>query len=111
VSGIKIETNLVKLDRKVSAQAFQRGRFAMANQVGADSNRFVPRKHGALRSSQVIASDGSSVQWVSPYAHRHFTAPGGWHYSTPGTGPRWTDKAKSAYMGKWTKAFMKGAGM
>ena len=111
MAGIKVEADIVKLERKISPQAFLKGQRALANQFGADTNRFVPKKRGSLRSSQVIASDGSNVQWVSPYAHRQFMAPNGWHYSTPGTGPRWTDVAKNSYMSKWTNAFKKGAGL
>jgi hypothetical protein len=57
----------------------------------------------------VIAIDGSFVQWNEPYASRQFNAPAGWHYTTPGTGPRWTETAKAKYMNSWKKAFVKGA--
>lgn len=109
---IRVDTNFVKLNYKISQQNFANGQRAMANQVGMDSNRFVPAgppQKGTLRKSQIIAMDGSYVQWMAPYARRQFYAPGGWKYSTPGTGPNWTDKAKSLYIGGWTRAFMKGA--
>jgi hypothetical protein len=112
--NFKVTTNLVKLHQKISKPAFQRGRMAMANQIGMDSNRFVPKgppDAGRMRQSQLIASDASSISWITPYAHRQFTAPAGWRYTTPGTGPHWTDAAKVRYMGSWTKAFKKGAGL
>lgn len=109
--SIKVETNIARLTRKVSAQAFQRGRFAMANQVGMDSNKFIPKKTGALRRSQVIAIDGSFISWNATYAKPQYHTSGGWHYSTPDTGPRWDQVAKNRYMGAWKKAFLKGASL
>lgn len=111
MAGIKVTTNIAPLMRKVSSQAFTRGKLALASQIGADSNRFVPRKSNHLRESQVIASDGSFVQWGAAYANRQYHAPLGWHYSTPGTGPHWDEVAKGRYMKSWTKAFVKGCGL
>lgn len=114
MAGIKVMTNTTRLRHKISPAAFLAGRRALANQVGMDSNRFVPKgppNAGALRNSQVIAMDGSFVSWVMPYAHRQLTAPAGWNYTTPGTGPHWTDSAKQQYMSSWTKAFTKGSGL
>jgi hypothetical protein len=46
MSGIKVMTNTAKLRHKVSPAAFNRARQIMANQIGMDSNRFVPKKNG-----------------------------------------------------------------
>lgn len=112
MAGIKVTTNLARLRHKVGPSAFKAGQRALANQVGMDSNRFVPKgppNAGTLRSAQVIAADGSFVSWNAPYAHRQFTAPAGWNYTTPGTGPRWTELAEAKYMDSWKKVFIKGA--
>ncbi|WP_125703701.1 minor capsid protein [Lacticaseibacillus daqingensis] len=111
---IKVQTNIIKIHKKLSKSAFQRGRRALANQVGADSNRFVPagppQKYN-MRKKQLIAADSSSVTWLVPYAHRQYYAPAGWTYTTPGTGPKWVEVAKTKYMGKWVNAFKKEAGL
>lgn len=109
--SIKVETNIAKLTRKISPQAFNFGRLTLANQVGMDSNKFIPKKTGALRRSQVIAIDGSFIIWNATYANPQYYASGSWYYSTPGTGPRWDQVAKNRYMGAWKKAFLKGAGL
>ena len=109
--SVKVQTNLVKIKSKISPQAFNFGRLALANQVGMDSNKFIPKKTGALRRSQVIAVDGSFIIWNATYAGRQYHAPGGWDYTTTGTGPRWDQVAKVRYMGAWKRSFLKGAGL
>lgn len=114
MAGIKVMTNIAPLKRKVSQSAFNRGRVLMASQIGADTNRFVPKgppEAGTLRNSQVIAIDGAFVQWGTPYGDRQYYAPAGWQYTTPGTGPHWDELAKQRYLNSWTKAFVKGCGL
>ncbi|WP_179394727.1 minor capsid protein [Lacticaseibacillus absianus] len=114
MTGIKVTTNVARLRKKVSPASFRAGQRALASQVGMDSNRFVPKgppQAGHLRSSQVIAADASFVSWMAPYAARQFDAPAGWRYTTPGTGPKWTEVAKAKYTDSWIKALMKGAGL
>lgn len=104
-----MKINDAGLRRKISAQAFQRGMVVLANQAAADMNHFVPYKNGHLSGSSNIASDGSQIQWRSPYAHYQWVGGIGWHYTTPGTGPKWDERAKGMYMSKWQHAFVKGA--
>lgn len=111
MAGATVRVNFRGMDAKISKSAFTRGRRAMANQMGADMNQFVPRKSGHLRASQTIATDGSFVQWNAVYAHRHFNAPGGWKYTTGGTGPHWDEPAESRFKDSWTNAFVRGAGI
>ena len=104
MAGIKVMTNVARLRHKVGPSAFIAGQRALANQVGMDSNRFVPKgppNAGTLRSAQVIAADGSFVSWNAPYAPRQSTAPAGWNYTTPGPGPRSTELAAAKYMDRW----------
>lgn len=105
----KIEINLGKAYDKLSVQTMISGRRSLANQAMADMNQFVPYKEGNLRQATSINMDGSAINYHMKYARRHFYAPGDWKYTTPGTGPRWDEKAKSMFMNDWVKAFTKGA--
>ncbi|WP_203624641.1 minor capsid protein [Lacticaseibacillus sp. 866-1] len=107
--GFSVQVNDRGLKRKLSRQGFQRGMVVMANQAAADMNQFVPKKNNHLRSSSVVASDGSRIHFIEPYAHRQWVGGVGWHYTTPGTGPKWDERAKGIYMSKWQHAFVKGA--
>ena len=74
----------------------------------ADMNQFVPAKSHVLRLSVSIGIDGSSIHYNTPYAAYQFYNQ--WsNYTTPGTGPRWDEKAKGIYMSDWEKAFLGGA--
>lgn len=107
--GFSVKVSDQGLNRKFTRQGFQRGMVAMANQAAADMNRFVPKKNNNLRASSVVAADGSSIRYVEPYAHYQWVGGVGWHYTTPGTGPKWDKRAKGMYMDKWRRAFVKGA--
>lgn len=114
MAGITVHVDLSGARRKLSKGALQRGKIALAQQAGADMNQFVPAgppNKGHLRNTQVIAADGKNITWNTPYAHRQFTAPGGWQYTTPGTGPHWDLKAKGQYGAAWVTAFKKGMGL
>lgn len=108
--GIKVDLKGVRA--KLSEKNFERGQFVMANQMLTDMNEnFVPMREGDLRMASGVEPDGSSIFWNSVYARRQFYAPGGWNYTTPGTGPRWDLKARSIFMSDWLDAFKKGAGL
>lgn len=105
----KVEIDLGGVYQKLSPQSRQRGQYALANQALADMNPFVPMKEGILRMSATIDTDGSAVNYNTPYAHQMFY----YHminYTTPGTGPRWDNKAKGMHMRDWERTYMKGAG-
>lgn len=115
---VKVTIKLDVARRKLSQDAVKRGRYASTNQMMADMNQFVPMLAGDLRNSVTIGTDGSSINYNTPYAKAHFygsrTTKGGKkipfvNYSTPGTGPRWDLKAKSVFMSDWINAFTKGA--
>lgn len=78
------------------------GQYALVNQVHADSNLYAPRKSGDLRIQSSISLDGKSVIWNAPYARRqyynHFR-----NYTTPGTGPKWDQKALGIHRRDWEK--------
>lgn len=105
----QVEIDLGRVYDKLSPQMVTRGKRILANQAMADMNQFVPAKSNVLRLSVTIGIDGSNIYYNTPYARRHFYAPGDWNYTTPGTGPRWDEKAKGIYMSDWEKAFLGGA--
>ena len=104
-----VEINLDRVMTRLSDQALQRGRYALASQALADMNQYVPKRESNLRTAVSIGLDGAEIIYNMPYAKAQFYAPGGWDYTTPGTGPRWDEKAKGIHMESWRKAFIKGA--
>lgn len=113
MAGISVKIDLSGVKKKISQQAFDRGQYMMANKMLSDMNEnFVPmaKNSGNLRASGQVSSDWKQLIWNAVYARRHYYAPGGWNYSTPGTGPRWDEKAKGIFMKDWIDTFMKGAG-
>ena len=87
----------------------QKGQRAFVNQVYADANRYAPMLSGDLRNQSSIAIDGKSITWNVPYARRHYYNQMV-NYTTPGTGPKWDQKAKAIHLESWkrvAKAAMK----
>lgn len=106
---VQIKIDLDGVKKKLSPQAQQRGQYALANQALADMDQFVPKKDGILRMSATIDNDGGAINYNTPYARRLFYMYM-YNYTTPGTGPRWDNKAKGLFMSEWIKAYTKGAG-
>ena len=106
---MKVEIDLDGAMTKLSDKALQRGQYALANQALADMNQYVPRQESHLRTAVSMGIDGTEIIYNMPYAKAQFYAPGGWNYTTPGTGPRWDEKAKGIHMADWQNAFIKGA--
>ena len=105
-----IQIDLKKVYDKLSNDNIQRGQFNMAQRMHATMNEnFVPMRDGNLRALSNVSPDGKSINWNSVYARRHYYAPGTWDYTTPGTGPKWDEKAKGVFMSDWIEAFKKGA--
>lgn len=71
-----------------------------------DSEPYVPRLEGRLRQTaetESIYDEGKLIYGNAsvPYAAVHYYAPGNWNYTTPGTGPRWFDKALKEKLAQW----------
>ena len=112
---VNVQVNLKGPKKKLSTGNIKAGRYAVANQVLADSNNYVPALDHHLRPSGIAQPDGKAVTWNTPYAKAQFygkVGKGGYpvkNYTTPGTGPRWDKKAKGIHMKDWERAFVKGA--
>ena len=114
---VTVKVDLRGIEKKVSPTALAKGRFAMANQMMMDMNRFIPRKDGTLRGSGNVQRD--SIVYNTPYARaqfygssynkkRSFTFS---RYTTPGTGKRWDLRAAALYAKDWGKVGLKGMGV
>ena len=117
---VKITVNLGGARAKINESNMRRGRQALANQALADMNQYVPMNEGILRMSANVDIDGSAINYNTPYAKAQYQgyreSKGGKkvyfrEYTTPGTGPRWDEKAKGIHMKDWERAFVKGAGL
>lgn len=106
--NIKVDVNIEGIREKFSQENILRGRRAVANQVMADTNKFVPADEFILRNTVTIGIDGGSVNYNTPYAKKQYTTIFK-SYTTPGTGPYWDKKAAGIYMSDWEKAFLNGA--
>ena len=106
---VTINVDLGGAHKKLSSQAQQRGQYALTNQALADMNQFIPMDENILRMSASIDLDGQAINYNTPYAARMFYM-FMYNYTTPGTGPRWDNKAKAMFMSDWIKAYMRGAG-
>ncbi|MFT8409898.1 MAG: minor capsid protein [Schleiferilactobacillus perolens] len=109
--GITVDVNLTRLRNKFSQNNLVMGRIDLADQFEISAQPFVPKRHGNLRAQRIIAADGSSVIYTQVYAHWQFTAPDGWRYTTPGTGPHWDEQVKANYMPLLLTAFTEGVGL
>lgn len=105
---VKIDLDGVK--RKLSKTNMQRGQYSLANQALADMNQYVPMDQGHLRMASSVNAEGTDINYTSPYAAKQFYEQAS-NYTTPGTGPRWDEKAKGIHMKDWEKAFTEGAGL
>lgn len=63
-------------------------------------DKYVPKDTGALRETVTI--DSNSITYEQPYAHAQYIGIVNGHavqnYTTPGTGPYWDERMKSADM-------------
>lgn len=109
VVNVQVEADMTGAERKMGAQARDRGQYAMGNQMLADMQPYVPKKEGILRMTGHMTEDNESLIWDTPYAKRQFHMQGA-NYTTPGTGGRWDLVARGNHMADWERAWLKGAG-
>ncbi|WP_342515493.1 minor capsid protein [Sutcliffiella sp. FSL R7-0096] len=105
---VRVTVDLNNVKQKLEQKNVDRGRYALANQALADMNQYVPMDEGTLRQTATIDIDGKAINYNTPYARRLFYMYM-YNYTTPGTGPRWDNKAKASHTPHWVKAFLKGA--
>ena len=117
---------IVKTDRqkfnKVIGKAAGLAAYALAEQMLADSERFVPYSAGSSQSAGNLRESGKVVKgednsyylvWDTVYALYQWygvRADGSHkvqHYTTPGTGKQWVEAARAQYEDRWQKIAQK----
>lgn len=95
--NIKVDVDGVKAKAERMTKL---GQVALASQVHADMNPYVPARSYDLRNQSTIAPDSKSIIYQVPYARRQFYNLYS-NYTTPGTGPRWDLKAEAIHGAAW----------
>jgi len=112
---ITIDTDLKDIYSKVSPQSLSRGQFALANQMLANMNHFVPARSHDLRQTGHVSANGEYLIWRRVYGKAQYKGTNGIvtfrKYTTPGTGPKWDEVAKRRYGHTWPKAYLEGIGL
>jgi len=101
VVRVNVRSNLTGVRRRAN-ELVGLGQYALANQVHADSNLYAPMKSTDLRNQSNVSADNKQIIYNTPYARRlyynQFV-----NYTTPGTGPKWDQKAKSIHKNDWIR--------
>lgn len=98
---VNVRSNLRGVEVR-ARQMTRQGQYALVNQVHADSNLYAPMLSGDLRNQSTIAIDGKSIIWNVPYARRQYYNVGA-RFTTPGTGPKWDQKAAAIHKRSWLR--------
>lgn len=119
--AVIVNTDRQKLKQTIG-RASELARYALAEQMLADSEKFVPFSGGSSQSAGNLRESGKIVKgengvvylvWDSVYAlyqwfgvradgtHRVM------HYTTAGTGKLWVDAARAQYGDRWAKILQK----
>lgn len=60
---------------------------------------------GAIRRKiDLSAAKDGTIRWYSKVARNQYYGKSGWNYTTPGTGPRWVERAMAVHKPEWEKA-------
>ena len=99
MGNVRIEFDIDKaVARRVPL--FAQAQAALDTQVLKDSNQFCPFAEGDLMKSGRVDNPGT-ISWNMPYARYQYYLAEGAHYTTPGTGAKWFERAKALYKGAW----------
>ena len=117
---------IVKTDRQkmqqVMGRATELAKYALAEQMLADSEKFVPYSGGSIQSAgnlresgKIVQGDGGSlyIVWDAVYAlYQWFgVRADGTHrvtqYTTAGTGKQWVEAARAQYGDRWRDILQK----
>lgn len=119
--AVIVKTDRQKM-RRIMGQASERAMYALAEQMLADSERFVPYSAGSIQSAGNLRESGKVVkgengvfylvydavyalyQWYGVRADGSHRVQ---HYTTPGTGKMWVDAARAQYADRWQKIVQK----
>lgn len=109
--SIKVSFDISRLENAVTSAGVEQAKLTVANQVLLDSEKYVPKRHGALVETGRTEGN-SAVVWHTVYARAHYFGTNGIvefrKYSTPGTGTKWVEKAAESNMKNWEQIVLKG---
>lgn len=114
--SIDVHIDISGAKNKLNNAAVIRGRAALSDVVLQTSDAYVPADSYALRSTGHVNHNHSetSVSWRTPYARAQYRGTNGIavfrHYTTPGTGTRWVEKASRNHRPEWERSVLKGMG-
>jgi hypothetical protein len=82
----------------------------LAEQIRADSDQFVPRLTGDLRTFVNVRTNMNEAELIynSRYAVYQWFGVGMKHYTTIGTGPEWCEVARNRYGNDWVRVLSNG---
>jgi hypothetical protein len=69
---IKVDINTAQIMKKRGLGGDHRAQKYLASEVKRLCDPYVPMQQGTLKNTAVVASDGSSVTYVQPYAHYQY---------------------------------------
>lgn len=109
--SIKVSFDISRLENAVTSAGIEQAKLTVANQVLMDSQKYVPKRHGALVGTGRTEGN-SAVVWHTVYARAHYFGTNGIvvfrKYTAAGTGTRWVEKAAASNMKNWEQIVMKG---
>ena len=119
--AVIVKTDRQKM-RRIMGKASDLAMYALAEQMLADSEKFVPYSGGSSQSAGNLRESGKVVkgengvfylvydavyalyQWYGVRADGSHRVQ---HYTTPGTGKMWVDAARAQYADRWQKIVQK----
>ncbi len=119
--AVIVKTDRQKM-RRMIGQASQQAAYALAEQMLADSERFVPYSAGSSQSAGNLRESGKVVRGDNGVMYLVYDAvyalyqwygvrADGTHkvhnYTTPGTGKQWVEAARAQYGDRWQKIAQK----
>lgn len=119
--AVIVKTDRQKM-RRMIGQASQQAAYALAEQMLADSERFVPYSAGSSQSAGNLRESGKVVRGENGVMYLVYDAvyalyqwygvrADGTHkvqkYTTPGTGKQWVEAARAQYGDRWQKIAQK----
>ena len=94
---VKVDVNTAKIMRQRGLGGDYRAQRFLASEVMRLSDPYVPMQSGFLKTNAEIASDGSTLTYIAPYAH--------YQYYGEVMGPNWQDKNGKWHSGKAPKEY------
>lgn len=113
--GVNTNINISNIKEKLSEHNIKTARFALANQMLADMDNYVPFEEGSLSTSGHVRNDGTQLEWDTPYAKAQFygfidgsPVVNYTRSSHPYASKRWDEKAEGIHGKSWENVLLKG---